>query len=87
MLPTGPSSPRRDGIIVRAQLADGWSTSALLERAVQHGMFFMPGSVFVVDVDDEVSLRLSIFNHTPETIAEGMRRLSAAIATAPALAE
>lgn len=49
-------------------------------------MFFMPGSVFVVDVDDEVSLRLSIFNHTPETIAEGMRRLAAAIAAAPALA-
>ena len=50
-------------------------------------MFFMPGSVFFADVDDDVSLRLSISNHTSETIAEGMRRLSAAIATAPALAE
>ncbi len=75
-----------DRIFVWAPLADGWSTSALLERAVQHGMLFMPGSVFFADVDDEVSLRLSISNHTPETIAGGMRRLAAAIAAAPALA-
>ena len=54
---------------------------------MEHGVFFMPGSVFFGDVDDDVSLRLSISNHTPETIAEGMRRLSAAIAAAPALAQ
>jgi DNA-binding transcriptional MocR family regulator len=29
------------------------------------------------------SLRLSISNHTPETIAEGLSRLARAIATAP----
>ena len=88
VLPQGSVFTRpRGGIFVWAQLADGWSTSALLERAVEHGMFFMPGSVFFADVDDDVSLRLSISNHTSETIAEGMRRLSAAIATAPALAE
>ena len=42
MLPTGPSSPRRDGIFVWAQLADGWSTSALLERAVSTGCSSCP---------------------------------------------
>lgn len=83
VLPHGSVFTRlRDGIFVWAQLADGWSTSALLER----GMFFMPGSVFFADVDDDVSVRLSISNHTPETIAEGMRRQAAAIAAAPALA-
>jgi 2-aminoadipate transaminase len=87
VLPQGSVFTRpRGGIFVWAQLADGWSSSALLERAVEHGMFFMPGSVFFADVDDDVSLRLSISNHTPETIVEGMRRLAAAIAAAPALA-
>jgi DNA-binding transcriptional MocR family regulator len=46
-------------------------------------MFFMPGSVFFADVADDVSLRLSISNHTPESIAQGMSRLEAAIAMMP----
>jgi 2-aminoadipate transaminase len=87
VLPQGSVFTRpRGGIFVWAPLADDWSTSALLKRAAEHGMVFMPGSVFFADVDDDVSLRLSISNHTPETIAEGVRRLAAAIAAAPALA-
>jgi 2-aminoadipate transaminase len=58
----------RGGIFVWARLPDGWSATAVLERA------------------DDVSLRLSVSNHTPETISEGMGRLAAAIATSPALA-
>jgi len=76
----------RGGIFVWVRLPDGWSTRTLLERAVEHGMFFMPGSVFFADIEDDVSLRLSISNHTPETIADGMTRLAAAIAGMPALA-
>jgi 2-aminoadipate transaminase len=87
VLPQGSVFTRpRGGIFVWAPLADDWSTSALLKRAAEHSMVFMPGSVFFADVDDDVSLRLSISNHTPETIAEGVRRLAAAIAAAPALA-
>ncbi len=49
-------------------------------------MFFVPGSVFFADVADDVSLRLSISNHSPESIAEGMGRLAGAIAETPAMA-
>jgi 2-aminoadipate transaminase len=87
VLPRGSAFTRpRGGIFVWARLPDGWSTTALLERAVEHGMFFMPGSVFFPDVPDDVTLRLSVSNHTPETISEGMGRLAAAIAATPALA-
>jgi 2-aminoadipate transaminase len=87
VLPPGSVFTRpRGGIFVWARLPDGWSATAVLERAVEHGMFFMPGSVFFPDVADDVSLRLSVSNHTPETISEGMGRLATAIATSPALA-
>jgi 2-aminoadipate transaminase len=87
VLPAGSSFTRPDGgIFVWAQLPAGWSATALLERAVAHGMFFMPGSVFFADVDDDTCLRLSISNHTRESIAEGMGRLEAAIAAVPAMA-
>lgn len=87
VLPPGSSFTRPDGgIFVWAQLPPGWSSMALLERAVEHGMFFMPGSLFFADVEDDVCLRLSISNHTPESVAEGMSRLEAAVAAMPALA-
>jgi 2-aminoadipate transaminase len=87
VLPSGSSFTRPDGgIFVWAQLPAGWSATALLERAVARGMFFMPGSVFFADVDDDICLRLSISNHTRESIAEGMGRLEAAIAAVPAVA-
>jgi DNA-binding transcriptional MocR family regulator len=86
VLPQGSSFNRpRGGIFVWAQLPEGWSTAALLERAVEHGMFFMPGSVFLADGEDDVSFRLSVSNHTPESIARGMTRLAEAIAARPAL--
>lgn len=84
VLPEGSVFTRPDGgIFVWAQLPAGWSSTALLERAVDHGMFFMPGAVFFADVADDVCLRLSISNHTPASIAEGMSRLAAAIAAMP----
>jgi DNA-binding transcriptional MocR family regulator len=43
-------------------------------------MFFMPGQVFLADIDSDSTLRMSISNHTPETIEEGLRRLAAAVA-------
>lgn len=67
------------GLFVWATLASGWSTRELLDRALAHGMFFMPGQLFLADVPDDSTLRLSISNHTPETIAEGLARLAAAI--------
>jgi DNA-binding transcriptional MocR family regulator len=80
-LPAGSSWTRpAGGVFVWARLPKHWSTDALLARALEHGMFFMPGQPFLADVQDDSTLRLSISNHTPETIAEGLRRLAAAAA-------
>jgi DNA-binding transcriptional MocR family regulator len=78
------------GLFVWVTLAGGWSTRELLDRALAHGMFFMPGQAFLADTSDDSMLRLSISNHTPATVAEGLTRLAAAIedlrtpSTAPA---
>jgi DNA-binding transcriptional MocR family regulator len=84
VLPAGSSFTRpRGGVFVWVDLPKGWSSAALLEQAIHHGVFFMPGTVFLADFRDERSLRLSISNHTPETVAEGLSRLAGAIAAAP----
>jgi 2-aminoadipate transaminase len=83
-LPAGSSwTQPGGGVFVWAQLPDGWSTMALLERALEHGLFFMPGQAFMADVTDDSTLRLSISNHTPESIAEGLARLASAVAGMP----
>jgi 2-aminoadipate transaminase len=80
-LPLGSSWSRpAGGVFVWAELPAGWSTEQLLSRALEHGMFFMPGQVFLADVDIDSTLRISISNHTPETIEEGLRRVEAAVA-------
>ena len=80
-LPAGSSWTRpAGGVFVWAQLPEGLSTQSLLSAALEHGMFFMPGQVFLADIDSDSTLRLSISNHTPATIAEGLRRLAAAVA-------
>jgi 2-aminoadipate transaminase len=83
-LPAGSSWTRpAGGVFVWARLPEGWSTDALLARALEHGMFFMPGQAFLADVQNDSTLRLSISNHTPETIWEGLKRLAAAAADVP----
>lgn len=85
VLPDGSTFTRpRGGVFVWVELPEGWSTRALLGNAVERGIFFMPGAVFLADVEDDRSLRLSISNHTPDSIGEGMARLSKAIAAMPA---
>jgi 2-aminoadipate transaminase len=87
VLPEGSSFTRpQGGVFVWVVLPDGWSTTALLERSIEHGIFFMPGTVFLADVPDDRSLRLSISNHTPESVAEGLSRLRCAIEAAPVAA-
>jgi DNA-binding transcriptional MocR family regulator len=82
LLPAGSTFTRpQGGVFVWVELAPGWSAPALLERAVEHGIFFMPGSVFFADVDSHATLRLSISNHTPDSVAEGLNRLAATFAS------
>jgi DNA-binding transcriptional MocR family regulator len=87
VLPAGSAFTHpQGGVFVWVELPEGWSTAALLERAIEHGVFFMPGTVFLADVPDDRSLRLSISNHTPQTVAEGLSRLARAVAVAPVAA-
>jgi DNA-binding transcriptional MocR family regulator len=82
VLPEGSTFTRpQGGVFVWVELPDGWSAQAVLERAVEHGIFFMPGSAFFTDIDSEATLRLSISNHTTESVAEGLRRFAGALAT------
>ena len=79
-LPDGStwSSPA-GGVFVWVRLPDGFSALGLLERALDHGLFFMPGQPFLADVHSDTTLRLSMSNHDPDSIAEGLRRLAAAV--------
>lgn len=55
----------------------------LFERATAQGVAFVPGAPFHVGRPDPGTLRLSFVTHTPDEIAEGLRRLAAAHALAP----
>jgi 2-aminoadipate transaminase len=86
-LPEGSTFTRpRGGVFVWAELPAGWSARALLDIAVEHGIFFMPGSVFLADVPNDTAFRLSISNHTPESVVEGLARLERAVAAMPSRA-
>jgi 2-aminoadipate transaminase len=80
-LPDGSTWSRpAGGVFVWAQLPEGFSAFRLLERALDNGLFFMPGQPFLADVQSDATLRLSMSNHDPDSIAEGLSRLAAAVA-------
>ena len=81
LLPAGSRMTHpQGGVFVWVTLPDSWSARALMERGVEHGIFFMPGAMFFADLADDSALRLSVSNHTAETVAEGLARLAAAVA-------
>jgi len=57
----------------------GVDTDALLPRAIDHGVAFVPGSVFHVDGGGRHALRLSFATLDPPSLAEGAARLAAAL--------
>lgn len=79
-LPEGSSWNRpTGGMFVWARLPEGSDATALLRDAVQHGVAFVPGAPFHPGAaPDPRTLRLSFVTHTPDEIAEGLRRLAAA---------
>jgi DNA-binding transcriptional MocR family regulator len=78
-LPPGSAHNRPDGgMFVWARLPDGWDASALLERALEREVAFVPGFPFFAGPPDRATLRLSYTTHPPAEIAEGLRRLRAA---------
>lgn len=57
----------------------GVDTDALLLRAVEEGMAFVPGSVFHVDGGGTDALRLSFATLDPASLADGVARLARAL--------
>ena len=69
------------GFFLWVTLPDGLTASALLPVAERHRVGFAPGSRFCVDGDDR-SLRLAFSMYDETSLAEGGRRLGAAVAEA-----
>jgi 2-aminoadipate transaminase len=68
----------KGGFFIWATVPDGCTDTALLERALQHGVIFVAGSAFHVDGSGHNTIRLSFSAPSPERIEEGARRLAAA---------
>ncbi|GAA3869533.1 PLP-dependent aminotransferase family protein [Saccharothrix violaceirubra] len=78
-LPAGSTWTTPDGgMFVWAGLPGDVDAAVVLERALKHDVAFVPGGPFFATTPDHSTLRLSFTTNTPERIAEGMTRLSAA---------
>jgi DNA-binding transcriptional MocR family regulator len=79
-LPTGAEFNHPDGgMFLWVRLPDGHDATALLEVALRHDVAFVPGGPFYAGAPDPRTLRLSFTTHSPDEIAEGLRRLKAAL--------
>jgi DNA-binding transcriptional MocR family regulator len=78
-LPAGSTHNAPDGgMFVWARLPEGHDAQALLARALDQGVAFVPGAPFFAADPDPRTLRASFTAHPPEEIAEGLRRLAVA---------
>ncbi|MCP3099211.1 PLP-dependent aminotransferase family protein [Myxococcus sp. K15C18031901] len=70
------------GMFLWAQLPAGLSGEALLPKAIEQKVAFVPGSPFFASNPRPEFIRLNYSNRPPELIDEGMRRLGSVIAAA-----
>ncbi len=78
-LPPGSTHNRPEGgMFVWARLPDGWDADALLRRALERDVAFVPGYPFFAGEPDRATLRFSFTTHPPAEITEGLRRLKEA---------
>lgn len=83
-LPPGSSHNRPEGgMFVWARLPDGWDASALLPRALERDVAYVPGAPFFTGCPDPATLRLSFTAQPSEEIRRGLERLASAL-TGPA---
>jgi 2-aminoadipate transaminase len=81
-LPHGSTHNRpAGGMFVWARLPDGWDAGALLPRALEHDVAYVPGAPFFSGRPDPATLRLSFTAHPPEDIRRGLERLASALAS------
>ena len=80
MMPDGCTWTRPEGgFFVWATLPEGIDAKAMLPRAVNERVAYVPGTGFYADGRGRDSMRLSFCYPTPEQIREGVRRLVGAI--------
>ncbi|WP_055590432.1 aminotransferase-like domain-containing protein, partial [Peterkaempfera griseoplana] len=80
-LPQGSSWNRpAGGMFLWVRLPDGMDATALLREAVARDVAYVPGAPFFAGPADDATLRMSFTTHTPEEIAEGLRRLGGVFA-------
>ncbi|WP_455582039.1 aminotransferase-like domain-containing protein [Dysosmobacter sp.] len=65
----------RGGLFLWVSLPDGMDTTALLPRAVEEKVAYIPGRSFYAGEDVDNTLRLNYSNATEEQIVTGIRRL------------
>jgi len=70
------------GMFVWVRLPEGLNAQALLPKAVDAGMAFVPGAPFFADEPDARALRLSFVTSTPEQIDQGMAALGQVVRAA-----
>jgi 2-aminoadipate transaminase len=69
------STDAAGGMFVWAEFTDGTDTTALLPRAVDHGVAFVPGAAFAVSTDYRHCMRLCFTTDEPDTLATAVDRL------------
>ena len=80
MLPATATVTRPDGgMFCWVTLGDDTDTARLLPVAVEEGVAFVPGWSFYASDPDRSTMRLSYATNSPDTIAEGLGRLAAAL--------
>ena len=70
------------GMFLWVELPQGLSGDALLPKAIEEKVAFVPGSPFFANNPRPEFIRLNYSNRPPELITEGMRRLGAVISAA-----
>ena len=79
-LPQGSSMTRpHGGLFVWVTLPEGYDAEAILPRALQRGVAFVPGKYFYAGEAAPNTLRVSFATATPAELHEGAARLGAAI--------
>ncbi|WP_369391074.1 PLP-dependent aminotransferase family protein [Streptomyces sp. CG1] len=75
-LPDGSRWSRPEGgMFLWARLPESYDTLALLPRAVEQNVAYVPGAPFYAGEPERSTLRLCFVTQTPEEITEGLRRL------------
>lgn len=78
-LPAGSRCTEPEGgLFIWVELPAGYDAQAILPRALEHGVAFVPGTFFYAGEPRPETLRVSFATATPEELREGARRLGAA---------